>query len=105
MVSKTNEEALETLITNFLIKKQGYYEGLPVNFDKIYGTDSKYFWKFLKKTQIKELDKLKRFGNDWELKILERFDRLVKKHGILQLLKKGISVDDAPFFNKCTLLH
>ncbi len=98
MVSKTNEEALETLITNFLIKKQGYYEGLPVNFDKIYGTDSKYFWKFLKKTQIKELDKLKRFGNDWELKILERFDRLVKKHGILQLLKKGISVDDAHFY-------
>ena len=32
-----------------------------------------------------------------QAKILERFDRLIKKHGLLHLLKKGLSVDDARF--------
>ncbi|MCV5209396.1 type I restriction endonuclease subunit R, partial [Escherichia coli] len=35
--------------------------------------------------------------SDWQRKLLERFDRLIKKHGILHLLKKGLSVDDAHF--------
>ena len=57
-----------------------------------------YFWQFLEATQADELDKLRRNNPDWQRKILERFDRLIKKHGILHLLKKGLSVDDA-FFN------
>ena len=35
------------------------------------------------------------YGDDWQRKILERIDRLLKKYGILQLLKKGLSIDDA----------
>jgi len=55
---------------------------------------------FLETTQSEELAKLQK-QNDWKLKILERFDRLVKKYGILRLLRKGLQVDDAHF----TLLY
>lgn len=98
MVSKTNEEALEVLITKHLIKKQGYVEGIPSDFNKTYSIDKKLFWQFLELTQDEELEKLKRSGNDWQRKILERLDRLVKKHGILNIFKKGLSVDDAHFY-------
>ena len=94
MVSKTNENALEEHITNHL-KQQSYLKGSPSNFNKTYSVDLKLFWDFLENTQSQELEKLKRAGEDWQLKILERFDRLVKKHGILHLLKKGLAVDDA----------
>ncbi len=75
---------------------QGFYRGKPSDFDKNYALDSLRFWDFLEKTQAKELDKLK-VASDWKLKILERFDRLVKKHGVLYLLKKGLSIDNAHF--------
>ena len=76
MVSKTNENALEEHITNHL-KKQSYLKGLPSNFNKTYSVDSKLFWDFLENTQSQELEKLKRAGDDWQLKILERFDRIL----------------------------
>ncbi|HAB62735.1 MAG TPA: DEAD/DEAH box helicase [Pseudomonas sp.] len=60
--------------------------------------DTVIFWQFLEETQGKELAKLQsRNPSDWQAKILERFDRLIKKHGLLHLLKKGLSVDDAFF--------
>lgn len=98
MVSKTNEEALETLITQHLTTQQRYVEGVPSDFNKTYGVDTKLFWQFLERTQGEELEKLKRAGDDWQRKVLERFDRLVKKHGILHLFKKGLSVDDAHLY-------
>ena len=98
MVSKTNEEALETLITKHLITQHRYAEGVPSDFNKTYGVDTKLFWEFLERTQSEELEKLKRAGDDWQRKVLERFDRLVKKHGILHLFKKGLSVDDAHLY-------
>ncbi|MBW6494193.1 MAG: type I restriction endonuclease subunit R [Burkholderiaceae bacterium] len=56
------------------------------------------FWQFLETTQAKELAKLQsRNPSDWQAKILERFDRMIKKHGLLHLLKKGLPVDDAFF--------
>ena len=75
---------------------QGYYIGFPTDFDKKYALDTLRFWDFLEETQAKELEKLK-VSNDWKLKILERFDRKVKKDGILKLLKKGLEVDNAYF--------
>ena len=98
MVSKTNEEALETLITKHLTAQQRYVEGAPADFNKTYGVDTKLFWEFLERTQNEELEKLKRSGDDWQRKVLERFDRLVKKHNILYLFKKGLSVDDAHLY-------
>ena len=58
MASKTNEEALETLITKYLITQHGYIKGDPKNFNKNYSYDEKLFWQFLELTQNEELEKL-----------------------------------------------
>ena len=120
MPSQTNEQALEAAIQETLsgttiekIKEQdpnaniaeeseqylsgnGYYIGDPDDFDAKYAIDKRRFWSFLEETQKEELEKLQRHG-DWKLKILERLDRMIKKYGVLQLLKKGLAVDDAHF--------
>ncbi len=116
MVSQTNEQALEAAIEKALTgtcqeeAKAGvrevppdhnnrlYVVGQPSDFDMHYALDTEYFWRFVENTQEDELEKLKRNSpNDWQRKVLERFDRLIKKNGVLHLLKKGISVDDAHF--------
>ena len=125
MVSKTNEQALEAAIEKALtgtcledIKTQGisfeaglgagekaspiyrtahkYYIGEANDFDAKYAIDQTRFWNFLQETQNEELVKLQRSA-DWKLKILERYDRMVKKYGILRLLRKGLEVEDAHF--------
>ncbi|WP_233898461.1 type I restriction endonuclease subunit R [Tenacibaculum piscium] len=121
MKSQTNEQALESAIEKILtgtcledIKAdgkninsvnedteiyrtgKGYYIGQASNFNARFAIDEQFFWEFLENTQKEELEKIQR-QNDWKLKILNRFDRLVKKYGILYLLKKGLQVDDANF--------
>lgn len=112
MVSNTKEVALEQAIQRQLTgltteelagqtapAGHGPFRlGMPSDFDAEYALDIRLFWEFLENTQGKELAKLKeRNPSDWQRKILERFDRLVKKHGVLHLLKKGLAVDDAFF--------
>lgn len=98
MVSKTNEAALEALIESHLADVGAFQIGQAADYDAQFAVDTRYLWQFLEATQADELDKLKRNSAvDWQRKILERFDRLIKKHGILHLLKKGLSVDDAFF--------
>jgi len=121
MPSQTNEQALESAIEKKLtgscledlkqdgdiqeqresyVRGNGYYIGYASDFNTKYAIDEVRFWHFLENTQPEELSKLQKH-NDWKLKILERFDRLVKKYGILRLLRKGLEVDDAHF----TLLY
>lgn len=125
MPSKTNEQALEAVIEKKLtgtcleeLKEQhialhtvneraelyragnGYYIGLPEDFNAKYAIDENRFWDFLQSTQKEELAKLQR-QSDWKLKILERLDRMIKKYGILRSFRKGLDVDDAHF----TLLY
>lgn len=119
MPSQTNELALEIAIEKALcgisiedIKNgvisepnepysgNGYHVGNPADFNAKYALDEVRFWDFLETTQKEELEKLKR-QSDWKIKVLDRFDKLVKKYGILRLLRKGLAVDDAHF----TLLY
>lgn len=121
MKSQTNEQALEAAIeksltgTSLELLKEngvsleepqtsyggnGYYIGLPKDFNFKYAIDEVHFWEFLKETQKEELEKVQRAA-DWKLKILERFDRMIKKYGVLELLRKGIDIGDAHF----TLLY
>ena len=125
MPSQTNEQALEAAIEKKLtgtcledLKKlvsadntvnernelyrsgNGYYIGYANDFNAKYAIDEVRFWHFLETTQPEELAKLQK-QSDWKLKIVERLDRLVKKYGILRLLRKGLEVDDAHF----TLLY
>ena len=115
MTSKTNELALETAIEKALCgistedikngtvsepnepySSNGYRIGHPADFNAKYALDEVRFWDFLETTQKEELEKLKR-QSDWKIKILDRFDKLMKKYGILRLLRKGLAVDDAHF--------
>ncbi|WP_339697344.1 type I restriction endonuclease [uncultured Marixanthomonas sp.] len=121
MHSQTNEQALEAAIEKQLtgtsleaIKAEelsvdgvneseefyragnGYYIGQTQHFNSQFAIDEQFFWDFLKNTQKEELEKLQR-QSDWKLKILNRLDRMIKKYGIIHLLKKGLSVDDAHF--------
>lgn len=124
MLSQTNEQALESTIEKNLtgscleeLKAQdalaniaerpeiyrggnGFYIGLPEHFNAKYALDENRFWHFLEITQKEELAKLQK-QSDWKLKIIERLDRMIKKHGVIRLLKKGLEVDDAHF----TLLY
>ncbi|OJS97975.1 type I restriction endonuclease subunit R [Marinobacter nauticus] len=120
MVSQTNEQALEAAIeqaltgmtteqlkgtaqvqqtpADDLVANNGFRLGLPMDFNAQYALDEKQFWRFLEETQKPELTKLKKHNPaDWQRKVLERYDRLIKKHGVLHLLKKGLQVDDAHF--------
>ena len=74
----------------------GYYIGSPDNFEAKYAIDTLHFWSFLEATQAEELAKLQR-QSDWKLRILERLDRMIKKNGIISLLRKGLEVEDAHF--------
>lgn len=120
-VSQTNEQALESAIEKRLtgtcleeLREQGksgnsvaerlelyrsgngYFIGSTSDFSAKYAIDELRFWHFLENTQAEELAKLQK-QSDWKLKILERFDRLVKKYGVIRLLRKGLEVDDAHF--------
>jgi type I restriction enzyme R subunit len=119
MPSQTNEQALEATIekkltgscieelksessnttnerTELYRSGNGYYIGHASDFNAKYAIDEVRFWHFLETTQPEELAKLQK-QSDWKIKILERLDRLVKKYGILRLLRKGLEVDDAHF--------
>lgn len=121
MHSKTNEQALEAAIEKTLTGTcleelkdngttinsvnenvaiyqtgKGYCIGQAANFNAQFAIDDEFFWSFLESTQKEELEKLQK-QSDWKLKILNRYDRMVKKYGVLHLLKKGLEVDDAHF--------
>ncbi len=121
MPSQTNEQALESAIEKRLTgtcleelveqginldiasdhpevyrSGNGYFIGSPNDFNPRYAIDEHRFWNFLETTQKKELAKLQK-QSDWKLKILERLDRMIKKYGIIRLLKKGLEIDDARF--------
>lgn len=117
MPSQTNEQALEAAIEKKLtgscleeLKQQGdmqeraevyrsgngYYMGYANDFNTKYAIDEVRFWHFLATTQAEELDKIQK-QNDWKLKILDRLDRMIKKYGVVKLLRKGLDVDDAHF--------
>ncbi len=116
MVSKTNEQALEALIEKALTgtckeevgansvaepsvaygASQHFVMGFADDFDAKFAIDTRLFWQFLENTQAEQLDKLRKQSN-WKLRVIERFDKLIKKHGILHMLKKGLKVDNASF--------
>jgi len=78
----------------------GYELGYHQHFNPRFAVDTKIFWAFLGNTQEKELETLKRKSrgtDEWQRKILERLDRMIKQKGLLHLLKKGLGVDDAHF--------
>lgn len=110
MVSNTKEIALEQAIERGLAGisteelMQGgqatgpYRIGKSSDFDPTLAIDTHLFWQFLEATQGQSLHKLKsRNPTDWKAKIIGQFEKLVKRKGLLHVLKKGLPVDDAHF--------
>lgn len=96
-VDRSLQEAQEVSDSEELYRSSnGYFIGDANDFNPKYAIDETRFWHFLETTQREELEKLQRTA-DWKLKILERYDRMVKKYGVLHLLRKGLEVDDAHF--------
>jgi type I restriction enzyme R subunit len=98
-VSKTNEAALEESIEKHLLNN-GYVTSDNADFNKEFAIDEKKFWQFLENTQSKELDKL-RDRHNWQRMVLERLDRKIKKDGVINVLKRGLQIDNA----ELTLLY
>lgn len=97
-VAGGTEAQVKETPADYLVGNQRFKLGLPTDFNAQYAIDEKMFWRFLEHTQKPELTKLQKHNPaDWQRKLLERYDRLMKKHGILHLLKKGLPVDDAHF--------
>ncbi len=119
MPSQTNEQALEAAIQKRLagvteeeLKDQhpgniaeaaepyrsgnGFWLGSHYDYNREYSLDERRFWHFLEETQSEELDKL-RDQPQWELKIIQRLDRVIKRHGVIYVLRNGLEVDDASF--------
>ncbi|MBL7812695.1 MAG: type I restriction endonuclease subunit R [Bacteroidetes bacterium] len=120
MTSQTNEQALEASIEKNLtgytteeLRGQiqagtvadrrelyrsgiGYFMGSPDDFNARNALDEFQLFEFLEATQQAELAKLQKQA-DWKHKITERLDRMIKKYGLLRLLRKGLDVDDAHF--------
>ncbi|AZZ90631.1 DEAD/DEAH box helicase [Hahella sp. KA22] len=97
-VAEGAEAQVKETPADYLVGNQRFKLGLPTDFNAQYALDEKLFWRFLEQTQKLELTKLQKHSpSDWQRKLLERYDRLMKKHGILHLLKKGLPVDDAYF--------
>jgi len=113
MPSKTNKQALESSIEKALtgtcleelaegVQEPSFYAtdkfyiGYNRDFNKEFAIDEVRFWHFLETTQEEELNKLKRDPH-YKQKILQRLDRMIKKYGILKLLRKGLDVENAHF--------
>ncbi|MEA2118979.1 type I restriction endonuclease subunit R [Halovibrio sp. HP20-50] len=95
----TTTEAQAQGITEAVAYGVGAYRiGHTADFDPALALDTVKFWAFLEATQGKALEKLQtRNPADWQAKILGQFDKLVKRKGILHLLKKGLPVEDEHF--------
>lgn len=115
MPSKTNEQALESAIQKYLtgfcideLQKENiaaedivpyggkYRLGIKENFDAKYAIDDQLFWEFLETSQPTELAKVQR-NADWKLRILNRYNNIIKKYGVLTILRNGLDVEDAHF--------
>lgn len=93
--SNTTERALENLIEKSLIAG-GYEYSDKDDYNSEFALDEKKFWQFLENSQKSELNKLAD-RHDYKRLIIERLNRKIKKDGILTILKKGLSIDDAHF--------
>ena len=95
MVGRTNEQALEAAIEKALTgscleersrvaegqavtfsRSHGYRFGLAGDFNAHYALDRRLFWQFLEQTQIAELEKLRKRGDDWQPRLVAAADSL-----------------------------
>ena len=67
----------------------------PDRFNPQYALDMQGLENFLDSTQPEEMNRLRRLHpTNWQEMILDRFNKLIEKYGILHVFKKGIAIGD-----------
>ncbi|MBR2886169.1 MAG: type I restriction endonuclease subunit R [Clostridia bacterium] len=84
------EKRFEQDIEYYLCNHGGYIKGDPKAFDRKLALDVKTFVSFIKSTQPNAWEKYEKiYGADSEVKIVDRFCRVVKNEGLLKVLRQG----------------
>lgn len=92
MPTNTKESGLETLIVDYLVNNSGYEKGVNEDYNRDYAVDETRLFRFLKETQLYEIDKTGIFNNDHKKEqFLNRLQGEITKRGIIDVLRKGIS--------------
>ena len=93
MMTDTTEKNLETLIVEWLRDQNGYEQGENADYDRDHAIDVTRLFRFLYATQPEEMAKLRL--DESEIKRKQFLDRLqgeIAKRGIIDVLRKGVSV-------------
>lgn len=86
------EKRFEQDIESYLITLGGYIKGDMSTYDSANGIDLPKLVSFIKSTQGKEWERYEKiYGIDSEKKLLKRFSEEVTTHGLIHVLRNGIS--------------
>ena len=92
-VTDTKEKGLEALIVDWLRDQNGYEQGLPSEYNKDYAIDEVRLFRFLNASQPEEMAKLQVDSSEIKRKqFLDRLQGEIAKRGIIDVLRKGISI-------------
>ena len=93
MFTDTTEKSLETLIVEWLCDRNGYEQGENADYDRDHAIDVTRLFRFLNATQPEEMAKLQLDSSEIKRKqFLDRLQGEIAKRGIIDVLRKGISV-------------
>lgn len=88
----TSEKGLEKIIVDYLIDKNGYIAGNPNEYDRGHAIDTVKLKEFLKNTQPKLFEYFKLDDeNNQSQKFYDRIQGEIAKHGIIEVLRKGVN--------------
>ena len=90
--SQTTEKTFETVITEFLVEKNGYTQTNPQDFNRELALDTKTLFSFLQETQSNEWQRsLTIHGNQIEQKLLDRLTQEIDNRGVLDVIRNGFT--------------
>ena len=92
-VTNTNENGLEALIVDWLVKKNHYEKGSNADYNKEYAIDETRLFRFLNDTQPDQMDKLGVSGSEIKKRqFLNRLQGEIAKRGIIDVLRNGVKI-------------
>lgn len=83
----TSEKGFQKYIANELVKQNKFCESVSNDFDKEFCINPHQLWEFIKRTQPETLEMIQRKG---QRSFLVRLDEKIRKHGIIEVLRKGV---------------
>jgi type I restriction enzyme R subunit len=91
--TNTRESGLEALIVDWLVKHNGYEQGMNADYNREYAIDETRLFRFLQDTQPDAMEKLGVFKADLKKKhFLNRLQGELAKRGIIDVLRNGIKI-------------